>query len=166
MEKLQPIAALGVTPIVEASYPEPFKARMGSFQCRLLGDAFGLTQFGANLEILAPGAQSALRHWHSLSDEFVYVLEGELVLRTDDGETLVSAGMCVGFKAGTPNGHHFVNRSATDARFLVVGTRVAGDVASYPDDDIMWCHGAAGSYVAHKDGAPYEVWSASEQVKP
>ena len=91
MEKLRPIAALGVTPIVEASYPEPFKARMGSFQCRLLGDAFGLTQFGANLEILAPGAQSALRHWHSLSDEFVYVLEGELVLHTDDGETPISA---------------------------------------------------------------------------
>src|SRR5215469_13870291 len=166
MGKLRPIAALGVTPIVDASYPEPFKARMGSFQCRLLGDAFGLTQFGANLEILAAGAQSALRHWHSLSDEFVFVLEGELVLRTDDGETPVNAGMCVGFKAGTPNGHHFVNRSATEARFLVVGTRAAGDVATYPDDDIMWCQGAAGSYVAHKDGAPYGGWSASEQVKP
>jgi uncharacterized cupin superfamily protein len=166
MEKLRPIAALGVTPIVEASYPEPFKARMGRFQCRLLGDAFGLTQFGANLEILAPGAQSALRHWHSLSDEFVYVLEGELVLRTDDGETLVSAGMCVGFKAGTPNGHHFINRSAVEARFLVVGTRVTGDVASYPDDDIMWCGGAAGSYVAHKDGTPYRDRSVSDQTKP
>src|SRR6516162_6046908 len=121
MEELRPIAALGATPIIEASYPEPFKARMGSFQCRLLGDAFGLTQFGANLEILAPGAQSALRHWHSLSDEFVYVLEGELVLRTDDGEVPVSAGMCVGFKAGTPNGHHFVNRSTAEARFSLSG---------------------------------------------
>ena len=87
-------------------------------------------------------------------------------LCTDDGETPVSAGMCVGFRAGTPNGHHFVNRSATEARFLVVGTRVAGDVASYPDDDIMWCQGAASSYVAHKDGAPYGRWSASEPVKP
>ena len=104
MNKLQPIAALGVAPIVEATYPEPFKSRMGRFQCRLLGDEFGLTQLGANLEILSPGAQSALRHWHSLSDEFVFVLEGELVLRTDDGEVPVSAGMCVGFKAGTPNG--------------------------------------------------------------
>ena len=115
MDKLKPIAALGVAPIVEATYPEPFKSRMGRFQCRLLGDEFGLTQFGANLEILSPGAQSALRHGHSLSDEFVFVLEGELVLRTDDGEVPVSAGMCVGFKAGTPNGHHFVNRSAAKA---------------------------------------------------
>ena len=162
MDKLLPIAALELAPIVEASYPEPFKSRMGRFQCRLLGDAFGLSQFGANLEILAPGAQSALRHWHALSDEFVYVLEGELVLRTEDGEMLVSAGMCVGFKAGVPNGHHFVNRSAMEARFLVVGTRIAEDVASYPDDDIMWCRDTAGSYVAHKDGTPYRDRPASE----
>src|SRR6516165_4566993 len=155
MDKLQPIAALGVAPSVEATYPEPFKSRMGRFQSRLLGDEFDLTQFGANLEILLPGAQSALRHWHSLSDEFVLVLEGDLVLRTNDGEVPVSAGMCVGFKAGTPNGHHFVNRSATEARFLVVGTRVSGDVVTYPDDDIMRCRDADGSYVAHDEGTPH-----------
>jgi uncharacterized cupin superfamily protein len=154
MDKHRPIAALSVTPIVEASYPEPFKSRMGRFQCRLLGDAFGLTQFGANLEILAPAAQSALRHWHSLCDEFVYVLEGELVLRTDDGEMPVSAGMCVGFKAGMPNGHHFVNRSTAEARFLVVGTRVAGDVASYPDDDVKWCKGARARMSRTRTGHP------------
>src|SRR5215469_5265701 len=113
MDRLQSIAALGVAPIVEATYPEPFKSRMGRFECRLLGDEFGLTQFGANIEILLPGAQSALRHWHSLSDDFVFILEGQLVLRTDDGEVPVSTGMCVGFKEGTPNGHHFVLRPTT-----------------------------------------------------
>ena len=155
MNQLRPIAAVGVAPIVEATYPEPFKSRMGRFQCRLLGDVFGLTQFGANLEILEPGAQSALRHWHSLSDEFVFILEGEVVLRTDDGEMPVSAGMCVGFKAGTRNGHHFVNRSTAEARLLVVGTRISSDVATYPDDDIMWRRDAGGSYVVHKDGTRY-----------
>jgi uncharacterized cupin superfamily protein len=70
-------------------------------------------------------------------------------------EMPVSAGMRVGFKAGTQNGHHFVNRSGAEARFLVVGTRVSGDVATYPDDDIKWCRDADGSYVAHKDGTRY-----------
>ncbi|XKH35301.1 cupin domain-containing protein [Azospirillum doebereinerae] len=41
-----------------------------------------------NLTRLDPGASSALRHWHSRQDEFVYVVEGELVLVTDAGETL------------------------------------------------------------------------------
>jgi uncharacterized cupin superfamily protein len=157
MDNLAPITALVVKAITEATYPEPFKSRMGRFECRQLGNVFGLTQFGANLEILAPGAQSALRHWHSLEDEFVYVLEGELMLRTDDGEVPVSRGMCVGFKAGSPNGHHFVNRSTASARLLVIGSRIAGDVAAYPDDDIMWCRDASGSYLAHRDGTPYQA---------
>lgn len=138
-----------------SSYPEPFASRMGKADWRALGEAFGLTQYGVNLETLAPGAQSALRHWHTLSDEFVYVLEGELVLRTNEGETVMSSGSFVGFKAGEPNGHHLVNRSTQPARFLVIGTRVPGDVCFYPADDLLWCRNEDGRYPAHKDGRPY-----------
>ncbi len=138
-----------------SSYPEPFASRMGNADWRALGDAFGLTQYGVNLETLQPGAQSALRHWHTLADEFVYLLEGELVLRTNEGEITMTVGTCAGFKAGEPNGHHLVNRSERPARFLVVGTRAPGDVGFYPDDDLLWCRNADGRYPAHKDGRPY-----------
>lgn len=139
-----------------SSYPEPFRSRMGAGDWRALGDAFGLAQYGVNLETLPPGAQSALRHWHTLSDEFIYVLEGELRLRTNDGEAVMSAGSCVGFKAGERNAHHLVNCSDRAARFLVVGTRVPGDMAFYPDDDLQWSWTEQGRHPAHKDGRPYD----------
>src|SRR3990172_2842760 len=151
----KPWRATDVPARAGSSYPEPFRSRMGEADWRALGDAFGLTQYGVNLETLQPGAQSALRHWHTLCDEFVYVLEGELMLRTNEGETSMVSGACVGFKAGEPNGHHVVNRSARPARFLVIGTRVPGDTGFYPDDDLLWCRNENGRYPAHKDGRPY-----------
>ncbi|TAK79805.1 MAG: cupin domain-containing protein [Betaproteobacteria bacterium] len=149
------LRATDVSARTGSSYPEPFASRMGNADWRALGDAFGLTQYGVNLETLQPGAQSALRHWHTLADEFVYVLEGELVLRTNEGEITMTSGTCVGFKAGEPNGHHLVNRSGRPARFLVVGSRAPGDVGFYPDDDLLRCRNENGRYPAHKDGRPY-----------
>ena len=99
---------------------------MGDRVKRRLGDACGLTRFGVNLVTLPPGGQSALRHWHTLEDEFVYVLEGEVVLVTDDGEQVLRAGDCAGYPAGKPDGHHFVNRSGAPARYLEVGNRDRG----------------------------------------
>src|SRR5438093_6716837 len=93
-----------------SGYPEPLKSRMGDRVKRRLGDACGLTRFGVNLVTLGPGAQSALRHWHTLEDEFVYVLAGEVVLITDEGEQVLTAGRCAGYPAGANNAHHFVNR--------------------------------------------------------
>ena len=106
-----------------SGYPEPFRSRMGDRVKRRLGDACGLTRFGVNLVVLAPGGQSALRHWHTQEDEFVFVLDGEVVLVTDDGEQVLRAGDCAGYPAGKPDGHHFVNRSGAPARYLEVGNR-------------------------------------------
>ena len=154
----QPAAVVAIEVDAETGggYPEPFKTRMGDANWRRLGNVFALTQFGVNLETFEPGAESALRHWHKLCDEFVYVLEGEMVLRTDAGETLLRPGMCAGFKAGTKNAHHLVNRSGRTARLLVIGTRVPGDSCFYPDDDLLWVETEAGDYAAHKDGRRYE----------
>jgi uncharacterized cupin superfamily protein len=153
----QPIQGCDATAESGSNYPAPFDARMGEGNWRSLGDAFGLTQFGVNLETLQPGAQSALRHWHTLSDEFVYVLSGELTLRTNAGEFAMRPGMCMGFKAGDKNAHHLVNRSAAAASFIVLGSRVAGDNAFYPDDDFAWFHTEAGKRRVHKDGTAYEA---------
>ncbi len=139
-----------------SSYPEPFKSRMGDREKRRLGDPFGLTQFGVNLVRLAPGAQSALRHWHTQEDEFVYVLEGRIALVTDAGEVEIAAGQCIGYPGGDKNAHHFVNRGGETAVYLEVGSRLAGDNAFYPDDDLMWVETETGTKPAHKDGRFYE----------
>lgn len=136
-------------------YPEPFRSRMGDRAKRRLGAACGLTKVGVNLVTLGPGGQSALRHWHTLEEEFVYVLEGEVVLVTNEGEQTLSAGMCAGYPAGKRDGHHFLNRSSKPARYLEIGTNVPGDNAFYPDDDLAWLETEDGMVALHKDGRRY-----------
>ena len=138
-----------------SGYPEPFRSRMGDRVKRRLGDACGLTKFGVNLVTLGPGGQSALRHWHTLDDEFVYVLSGELVLVSNEGSQVLRAGMAAGYPAGKKDAHHFINRSKAPATYLEIGTRVEGDNAFYPDDDLMWGFDENGEYAAHKDGRRY-----------
>lgn len=137
-------------------FPEPFLSTLGPYEGRALGDYFGLTHFGAAVDILPPNSPSALRHWHTKSDELVLMLEGELTLITDAGEMLLKPGMCAGFKANVDNGHHLVNRSNAPAKYLVVGSRITGDEAHYPDDDFQWAADDDGSwYAARKDGTRY-----------
>src|SRR4051812_37874072 len=124
-----------------SGYPEPFRSRMGDRVKRRLGDACKLTKFGVNLVTLPPAGQSALRHWHTLEDEFVYVLEGEVVLVTDEGEQVLRAGDCAGYPAGKADGHHFINRGNQPARYLEVGNRDPDDIAHYPDDDLAYAEG-------------------------
>ena len=138
-----------------SGYPEPFRSRMGDRAKRRLGDALGLTRFGVNLVTLPPGGQSALRHWHTLEDEFVWVLEGEVVLVTNAGEQVLGPGTCAGYPAGSRDGHHFVNRSQAPARYLEIGSAIDGDLAFYPDDDLMLGEDEQGPFYAHKDGRRY-----------
>jgi len=136
-------------------YPEPFAARMAGRVKHPLGDLFGLTNFGVNLVRLLPGGGSALRHAHSRQDEFVYILQGDAVLVTDDGETPLSAGMCAGFKCGTGNGHQLLNRSGDTVTYLEIGDRSAGDTVVYPDDDLQAALVEGKWQFSHKDGSPY-----------
>jgi uncharacterized cupin superfamily protein len=136
-------------------YPEPFASRMAGREKRQLGDLFGLTNFGVNLTRLAPDAVSALRHAHTKQDEFIYVLQGQPTLHTDEGRTLLSAGMCAGFKAGTGNGHRLINETAEEVVYLEVGDRTPGDEGSYPDDDLKALLVEGKWKFVHKDGTPY-----------
>jgi uncharacterized cupin superfamily protein len=140
----------------KSTYPEQFVSRLGDRIKRPLGDSFGLTIFGVNLTTLPPGAMSALRHAHTKQDEFVYILEGAPTLITDAGETQLKPGMCAGFKCGTGDAHHLVNRGTTDVVYLEIGDRTSGDEASYPDDDIVAIKTADGTRkFTRKDGMPY-----------
>ena len=137
------------------AYPDQFKPVVAGREKIALGNAAGLTQFGVNLTRLKPGAASALRHWHENEDEFVYVLEGELVLVEDEGETILKAGDCAGFKANVANGHHLVNRTNRDALILEVGTRSPRERAHYPDVDLLYEVDGKNIRILHKDGTPY-----------
>jgi uncharacterized cupin superfamily protein len=138
-----------------SNYPEPFASRMAGREKRPLGDLFGLSNFGVNLTRLAPDAVSALRHAHTRQDEFIYVVQGCPTLCTDEGETQLSPGMCAGFKAGTGNGHHLINRTSEDVVYLEVGDRTPGDEGSYPDDDLKAVLENGKWKFTHKDGTPY-----------
>jgi uncharacterized cupin superfamily protein len=134
-------------------YPSPFDAPCRERTRQRLGDAGGLGDYGVNLMRLPPGGWSSQRHWHSHEDEFVYVLEGELTLIEDGGETLLRAGDCAAFPKSTGNGHHLVNKSPVTAVYLEVGSRHPHDLTTCSDIDMMSAN-ADGRFV-HKDGTPY-----------
>lgn len=134
------------------NYPAPFDEPCRNRRRWQLGDAVGLNQFGVNLMRLPPGQWSSQRHWHSHEDEFVWVVEGEVVLVTDEGEQVLTAGDCAGFKAGVANGHHLQNRSDREAVLLEVGSRFPEqDLCDYPDIDMT----ADPEGYLHRDGRRY-----------
>jgi uncharacterized cupin superfamily protein len=137
------------------NYPPPFDALVCGRERKRLGNAVGLTQFGVNLTRLKPGAASALRHWHHNEDEFVYMLEGEVVLVENEGETVLRPGDAAGFKAGVENGHHLINRSDRDAVYLEVGTRAASEKAEYPDIDCVFERNGQKGIFRRRSGEPY-----------
>lgn len=134
-------------------YPPPYDAPCLARERRALGDAGGLTQFGVNLLALEPGVWSSQRHWHSAEDEFVWVLEGEVVLITDAGEEVLRPGDCAAFPAGARDGHHLVNRTSVIAKVLEVGSRREDDGCVYPDADMVAEPGE--HFYRRRDGTPY-----------
>ena len=153
---MKALRANDIEPVSRCGYPEPFRSRVMPREKRALGDAFGLAGIGVNLTTLAPGKESSMRHWHTREDEFVYVLEGEIVLRSDDGEQVLGPGMFAGFRAGSADAHQLVNRSGEPAVYLEISNRDPSCVPTYPDDDLAYgdAPGGGKAYL-HKDGAPY-----------
>jgi uncharacterized cupin superfamily protein len=139
----------------QSIYPAPFQSLITGRLKKRLGDAAGLKNFGVNWVQLQPGSLSALRHWHALQDEFIYIISGELTLITDAGEQVLTAGMAAGFPAGEANGHQLVNRSPEVAIYLEVGDRTPEDVVTYPDHDLIAIDSADGWQFKHKDGTAY-----------
>lgn len=140
-------------------YPSPYKEMMAGRSSLRLGEAGGLTQFGVNLVILAPGARSSLRHWHLHEDEFVMVTFGECTMHLDAGPAIMRAGDCAAFPAGLADGHCFINHTGTEARFLVIGTRAPREVATYSDEDLMLTMTpgeGGGAAFGYKDGTPWK----------
>jgi uncharacterized cupin superfamily protein len=142
-----------VAAIVHSTYPEPYRSRVLPRYKRRLGDALGLTRIGINHTTLPPGKESSMRHWHTHEDEFVYVLEGEVVLRAGGGEQLLRAGMCAAFPAGVQDGHQLINRSERPAAYLEISNRDSADSAHYADPDVDLAY--ARGKMTRRDGTPW-----------
>jgi uncharacterized cupin superfamily protein len=127
---------------------------IGPYGYQLLSDPGGLTQFGAFIEELPPGARSGRRHWHEAEDEMIYMLAGEVVL-VEDIETPLHAGDCACWPAGAPIGHRLDNRVDIPARYLVIGTRKARDVIHYTDHDLITHKDGPARRYLHRDGTAY-----------
>ena len=150
---------MSLTPRTGSGYPEPYRSRVLPREKRSLGDPLGLTKIGINQTTLPPGKESSMRHWHTLEEEFIYVLSGEVVLRTDAGEQVLTAGTCAGFPASvdgkTGDAHQLINRSAAPAVYLEISNREKDDSAFYPDVDLHY-HGAAAAVMfTRKDGSKF-----------
>ncbi len=157
-EKPVPISvvASSVAPRANLSiYPEPFFSMMRGREKRQLGDTFGLKNFGVNLTRLSPGDMSALRHTHTKQDEFVYILEGAATLVTDAGPTILTPGMCAGFRAGERDAHPLQNESNEDVVYLEIGDRTPGDAPEWPDVDLKMGEINGQRRFVHRDGTPY-----------
>ena len=140
---------------ISTGYPAPYRDVVAGRERKRLGNAVGLDQFGVNLSRLKPGAASSQRHWHQNEDELVYMLEGELVLCEDGGETVLKPGDAAGWKAGVQNGHCLINRTDRDAVYLEIGSRAARETANYPDIDMRAERDDKGMRYVRKDGTPY-----------
>jgi uncharacterized cupin superfamily protein len=146
---------LAVDPVSRTGYPEPYRSRVMPREKRELGEQLGLKKIGVNRTTLPPGKESSMRHWHTREEEFIFVLEGEVVLRTDGGEQLLKAGACAGFAAGANDGHQLINRSDRPAVYLEISNRDADDHVYYsdPDVDLM----ATPQGMKRRDGSPIEA---------
>jgi uncharacterized cupin superfamily protein len=148
------LESVAVEPVSRSGYPEPYRSRVMPREKRRLGDALGLTKIGVNRTTLPPGKESSMRHWHSHEEEFIFVLEGEVVLRTNEGEQVLVAGSCAGFPAGVDDGHQLINRGDRPAVYLEVSNRDAEDTAYYSDTDVDLIMDASGA-ATRRDGTPY-----------
>lgn len=125
------VAVEAIEERTKSAYPVPHDAETAGRTKRAIAAALGPSQFGVNITRLAPGAKSALLHWHSQEDEMVLVLEGEVTLDGERERRPLRAGEAAGFPAGHAAGHRIVNTGAAEATILEIGSRVEGDAVTY-----------------------------------
>jgi uncharacterized cupin superfamily protein len=144
--------------------PDEHVARFGRARTLHLSDTAGLSQFGAHLQTLEPGAASSERHWHEAEDEFLYALDGMATVHDDDGMHDLSPGDAACWRHGDPNAHRVFNRTDADCRYLIVGSRAAGDVCHYPDSGSKAVNGTSRWQVTAADGSVLREGDLPEEL--
>ncbi|HTZ88559.1 MAG TPA: cupin domain-containing protein [Solirubrobacteraceae bacterium] len=109
--------------------PEGFRAAMAR-----VGTAAGGEDLAVKAFVLPPG-QSLCPYHYEYEEEWLLVLDGEVAVRTPEGEQSLIRGDIVRFAKGPGGAHKVANHSARDARILMFSSAHEPSVAVYPDSD-------------------------------
>ena len=119
----------------EYMYDPNFQSKMKTV---LLGDSVGSEKIYVNIDFVKPGGESVKYHSHSKQEEFFLIMSGKGILRMDGVEILIKTGDIFSKPAGRNIAHQFINNSSEILQILDVGTREKNDVATYPDENIIF----------------------------
>ena len=87
-----------------------------------------------NLVVLASG-QAVCPYHYEFVEEWLLVLDGEVVVRTPEGEETAVRGDAVCFPVGPDGAHKVTNRASNPARVVMFSSARRPAVAVYPDSD-------------------------------
>jgi uncharacterized cupin superfamily protein len=82
-----------------------------------------------------PSGQSLCPYHYEYVEEWLLVLEGEVVVRVPDGDTSLTKGGLMCFEAGPAGAHKVSNAQSATARVLMFSSGREPAVAVYPDSD-------------------------------
>lgn len=103
-----------------------------------LGKRVGLMQMGVSMRSVEPGRKSTHRHFHTVEEEWVWVLSGTGVVRIGPHRLPVREGSFVGFPPG-PRPHHLISEGSDALVFLEGGERRREeDTGFYVDRGRAW----------------------------
>jgi uncharacterized cupin superfamily protein len=109
--------------------PEGYRAGMSNVGRTAGGEEINVKLF----EI--PSGESLCPYHYEYVEEWLLVLEGELVLRIPEGEEVVGRGDLVRFPKGPDGAHKLTNRGEQPARIIMFSSSAEPSVAVYPDSD-------------------------------
>src|ERR1700749_3628088 len=130
-----------------------------------LGRLFGAVATGMGVYELAPGNALWPYHFEVAEEEWLIVIEGELTLRTPDGEAVLRAGDVACFPAGAAGAHAVRNHTDAPARFAMPSTRARyGGATVYPDSEARSaCTARASTTAAGSRSRPTTGRASSER---
>jgi uncharacterized cupin superfamily protein len=127
------------------------------FSRRSLTDEVGAERTGFGLYELEPGQATWPYHFELGSEEWLFVVAGELTLRTPEGERTLQAGDLVFFPEGPEGAHAVRNASNATVRFAMPSVDAPTNAAVYPDSGTFVLHGPGFSHRARL-GEPVAYW--------
>ena len=120
---------------VENVETREYEERDGRLRRKELSNAVDADALGCSLYELLPGGRSWPYHYHTANEEAVYVLDGEGILRHDEGDSRLAPGDYVTLPPDESGGHQVVNDGDGPLRYLAFSTMEEPDVTVYPEMD-------------------------------
>jgi len=133
-----------------------------AFSATSLSRLFGAVATGLGVYELEPGNASWPYHFEVTEEEWLIVIEGELTLRTPDGESVLRAGDVACFPAGSAGGHAVRNHSGAPVRYAMPSTKPRyGGASVYPDSGKL---SVSGPGFQHRGwiGEPVDYWEGEQ----